>query len=276
MKGENLKELFVAFLIALAVWFYAKMSREYELIVKVPVVFINVPEGKAFVERTDTVILKVKGTGFNLLRFRMFSPKLVYDLGEGKDEGILPIDTAHLMPKARVSISPLLTDGVRYKLDEEITKTVAVSPTIKGRPKRGFVLYGWEVEGNVKVKGPRVIVESLDSLPTYPIDITGRKRDFKTTVKVFTEGLGLSDVSPESVVVHIMIDSIITREVPVILQDTTLRAEVRGPRRIVEEIKKLRAFPLGDSLVIPRPEGTDVILLKDEGGRTEERQGHSR
>ncbi len=275
MRSETLKELAISLFVALLVWFYAKMSRTYEVVMRVPVVFMNVPEKKAFLEKTDTVILKVRGSGFEIAKLKVSSPYLTYDLAGTGKSGELPIDTAHLRPRARVSIQPIFTDKVRYRLDEEVSRTVSVIPTLKGHPTRGHVLYGWKVEGNVEVKGPKSVVQHLDSLPTYPIDLTGRKRDFRTTVKVFTEGLGLTTVKPESVVVHVMIDTVVSREVPVIMGDSSFTVEIVGPRRVVSEVKRLRAFQVGDSLVVPRPEGTHIILpSQDEKGDTLQQQGH--
>lgn len=275
MRSETLKELLISLFVALLVWFYAKMSQTYEVVMRVPVVFVNVPEGKAFLERTDTVLLKLRGSGFEIAKLKVSSPVLLYDLSGMGNSGELPVDTSHLHPRARVSIQPLFTDRVRYRLDEEVSRTVSVIPTLKGHPARGHVLYGWKVEGNVEVRGPKSVVQHLDSLPTYPIDLTGRKRDFRTTVKVFTEGLGLSGVKPESVVIHVMIDTVVSREVPVIMGDSSFTAEIVGPRRVVEEVRRLRAFLVGDSLVIPRPEGTRIVLpTKDEKGDTLQQQGH--
>jgi len=251
------------------------MSRTYEVVMKVPVVFVNVPQNMAFVERTDTVVLKVKGSGFDIIKLRLSSPRLVYDLSGVGPEGELPIDTSYLRPKVRVSMEPLFTSGVRYVLDEEVSRTVSVMPTLKGKPMKGHVLYGWKVENSVSVKGPKSIVEHLDSLPTYPIDLTGRRRDFKTTVRVFTEGLNLSSVRPGSVIVHVMIDTVITREVPVVMRDSSFTVRIEGPRRVVEGVDRLRAFPVGDSLIIPRPEGTRIILPKrDEEDDTLQQSGH--
>ncbi len=275
MRSETLKELVIALFVALLVWFYAKMSQTYEVVMRVPVVFVNVPEKKAFLERTDTVLLKIRGSGFEIVKLKLSPPSLTYDLSGMGKSGELPIDTAHLRPKARVSIQPLFTDKVRYRLDEEVSRTVSVMPTLKGHPTRGHVLYGWKVEGNVEVRGPKSVVQHLDSLPTYPIDLTGRKRDFRTTVRVFAEGLGLTAVEPESVVVHVMIDTVVSREVPVIMGDSSFTVEIVGPRRVVSEVKRLRAFQVGDSLVIPRPEDTRIVFpAEDEKGDTLQQQGH--
>lgn len=275
MSGEALKELLISLFIAVLVWFYAKMSRTYEVVVKVPVVFVGKPKNMAFLERTDTVLLKLRGSGFEILRIKLSSPHLVYDLSGLGKEGELPIDTSYLQPRAKVSLEPLFTDKVKYVLDEEASRTVAVIPTLKGKPRKGHVLYGWKVENDVRVKGPRQIVEHLDSLPTYPIDLTGRRRDFRTTVRVFTEGLGLTAVEPESVVVHIMIDTVVARKVPVVMGDSSFTVMLVGPRRVVEDVERLRAFPVGDSLIIPRPEGTQIVPLKeDEEGDTLQQPGH--
>ncbi len=275
MRVETLKELTVAFVVSLTLWFYAKMNKTYEIQMKMPVEYVNVPEGMTFITKVDSVPVRVKGKGFDILKVALSRPRLVYEVPEFETSGSFPVDTAYLRPKVKVTLVPILHNKVFYEMDRETTKTVSVIPIFKGKPKKGYVFLGWSVDGMVEIRGPSKVLERTDSIPTYPIDLTGRKRDFSKTVGLFTEGMGITEVKPESVVVHVRIDTVVQVEVPVVLRDSVFTVHLIGPKRVVEDVRSLKAFDVGDSLIISKPEGTRIVIPEgDEKGDTLQQQGH--
>jgi hypothetical protein len=67
-------------------------------------------------------------------------------------------------------------------------------------------------------------------------------------------------VNPKKVRVFIMIDSLITRTVPVFLGDTSINVKIQGPSRILSPIVSLRGSRFGDSIFVEVPE--NVIILE--------------
>lgn len=256
---RRFNEIILALIIAAIVWIYAKLNQTYSFVYKIPIEYNILAKGLTLLEGVDSVIVNVSGRGINLLKFKLQKPILVYNLNGSSLEGVLYIDTSYLKPKQDVKITPLYPRIINYKLDEISKKILPVAPTIKGNPKIGYFYLGWAVSENVLVEGPKTILENLDSIPTYPIDITGKNRDFEVYVKVFTEGLNIK-AKPESIKVSILIDSLMTKEVPVVLPDTIMTAKIQGPSRIISPINSLKGKKLGDSVYVELPE--NVILLE--------------
>ncbi|MEO0175396.1 MAG: YbbR-like domain-containing protein [candidate division WOR-3 bacterium] len=256
---RRFNEIVLALIIAAIIWIYAKLNQTYSFVYKIPVEYNILAKGLALLEGEDSVIVEVSGRGINLLKFRLQKPILVYSLNGSSLEGVLYIDTSYLKPKQEVGITPLYPKVINYKLDRISKKVLPVTPIVKGNPKIGYFYLGWAVSENVIVEGPKTILENLDSIPTYPIDITGKTRDFDVYTKVFTEGLNIK-VKPESVKVSILIDSLMTKEVPVVLTDTIITAKIQGPSRIVFPINSLRGKRLKDSIYVELPE--NVILME--------------
>ncbi len=248
-----------AIIVSLILWWYAKIDREYTINYKLPVEYFIAAKGLTLLEGPDTVLVSISGKGSDLIRFKLSHPKLYYTLDGSKVSGTFEINNMYLVPNLNVKITPILPKNIRYRLDEIAKKTLPVSPTIKGKPRIGYIYLGWMVEENVIAEGPKTVLMNLDSIPTYPIDITGKVRDFDVYAHIFTEGLNLK-VNPESVKVRILIDSISTKYIQVILEDTVLTLGIKGPTRIIQPINSLRGERIDDSLYIPLPE--NVVLLR--------------
>jgi len=257
MKEFN--RLILALLISLTIWAYAKLNEDYQFVHRIRVEYEISDKNLTLLEGTDSVTALVSGKGFALLKFKFENPSLFYFLDGSKLEGTLEIGPSNLKPSQNVSLNPMQPKVITYSLDRITKKILPVSPTIRGNPKLGYIYLGWSVSENVTVEGPRRILENLDSIPTYPIDITGKTRDFEVLAEVFTEGLNLK-VNPKKVRVFIMIDSLITRTVPVFLGDTSINVKIQGPSRILSPIVSLRGSRFGDSIFVEVPE--NVIILE--------------
>ncbi len=257
---KELGRAILAILISMIIWVYAKLNGDYSFVHRIRVEY-EITDGKlTLLEGTDTVTAIVSGKGFDLLRFKIENPSLFYLLDGSKLKGTLDISPSNLRPKQKVSLNPIHPKVISYSLDRISKKVLPVSPIIKGNPKLGYVYLGWTVEENVTVEGPRTVLENLDSIPTYPIDITGKTRDFEILAEIFTEGLNIK-VHPKRVKVSVMIDSLITKVVPIFLGDTSLNVTIQGPSRIVSPIVSLRGSKFGDSVFIEIPENVVILQL---------------
>jgi len=255
---KEFSRVILAFLISLIIWTYAKLNDEYSFVHRIKVEYEISNGNFTLLEGTDTVTVIVSGKGLDLLKFKFENPSLFYFLDGVKLEGTLDINPSNLRPKQNVSLTPIQPKVITYTLDRITKKILPVSPTITGNPKLGYTYLGWAVSENVTVEGPRRVLENLDSIPTYPIDITGKTRDFEVLAEVFTEGLNLK-VNPKRVRVLVMIDSLITRTVPVFLGDTTINLKIQGPSRIVSPIVSLRGSRFGDSVFVELPENVTIL-----------------
>jgi len=265
---KEFPKVLLAFLISVIVWVYAKLSEDYSFVHRIKVEYEISDKKFTLLEGTDSVTVMVSGKGFDLLKFKFENPVLFYLLDGSRLEGTLEINQSNLRPKQNVSLNPIQPKVINYSLDRITKKVLPVSPIVRGNPRLGYIYLGWTVGENVTAEGPRKVLENLDSVPTYPIDITGKTRDFEVFAEVFTEGLNIK-VNPTKVRVFVMIDSLVTRTVPVFLGDTIINLKIQGPSRTVLPIVSLRGSKFGDSVFVEIPENVTIlqspVKLKHQG-----------
>ena len=94
----------------------------------------------------------------------------------GSAAGVEPLD---------VRVEPA---ELRLALEKEIVRTVQVQARLKGQPEHGYELAQYSVAPmSVEVTGPRSAVQSLQSVSTEEVDITGAREDFSLTVPLLRE-----------------------------------------------------------------------------------------
>jgi hypothetical protein len=76
-------------------------------------------------------------------------------------------------------------NDLKITLDNKLGKYINVQPIFKGTVAQGYELTAQSIMPNqVWVEGPKTIVESLRSIPTEQIDITGRSNDIARVVNI--------------------------------------------------------------------------------------------
>ena len=94
----------------------------------------------------------------------------------GSAAGVEPLD---------VRVEPA---ELRLALEKEIVRTVQVQARLKGQPEHGYELAQYSVAPmSVEVTGPRSAVQSLQSVSTEEVDVTGAREDFSLTVPLLRE-----------------------------------------------------------------------------------------
>jgi len=182
---------------------------------------------------------------------------------------IVPSDIRNLPPEITVVERKLRPDSVPVKLDEIISKRLAVEPDFHGSVKEGFQMYQFYVQPReVDVRGPRSVLSQRETISTEPIRIDGLERLWKPQPPLdrSDKRAGLADcLDPDPPTVEVWIEVVpieekrIVRNVPIevrglsgfhyILLNTELtepydeipEVEVRGPQNLLANLK-LRAF----------------------------------
>jgi YbbR domain-containing protein len=81
-----------------------------------------------------------------------------------------------------IQIEPL---EVTVQLEEKITKSLEVFPTLTGFPAQGYELTQYFLSpSSVEVEGPRSKVQNLRVVHTEEVDLTGRKESFTIRVRL--------------------------------------------------------------------------------------------
>lgn len=147
----------------------------------------------------EDMVLTDKGIGMVSLRLR--GPKsmiptlkpedcsVVLRLPEGTVEGETELEISHsnvMIPYSnQMSILQITPSVVRLTLDRIITKSVRIQPMLRGSTNPDFQLGQWRVTPPEAVlKGPRSILESVDTVFTEPIDISDQTLSFNERVSL--------------------------------------------------------------------------------------------
>jgi YbbR domain-containing protein len=74
---------------------------------------------------------------------------------------------------------------IEIDLDYNATKSVAVTPRFRGSLDNGYEMVSYSLEPTqVEIQGPRSIIDSVTSLSTENIELTGRRSNFVTTSRI--------------------------------------------------------------------------------------------
>ena len=85
-------------------------------------------------------------------------------------------------PKVEIQVSPLI---INVKLEEKITKHLRVESVITGIPSHGYEIKShFSNPATIRVSGPKSFLEFMESIKTYPVDVTAKNSDFKQRVKL--------------------------------------------------------------------------------------------
>ncbi|WDI35047.1 YbbR-like domain-containing protein [Entomospira entomophila] len=74
---------------------------------------------------------------------------------------------------------------VQLTLEPIITKQIMIEPVLLGQPKRGYVQSDTQLTpSSVEAKGPRSVLETINSIRTYPVDISNITKSLKQDVSL--------------------------------------------------------------------------------------------
>jgi YbbR domain-containing protein len=97
---------------------------------------------------------------------------------------VTPLD-ANAEPVPDIQVSPQTVTMTLAVRESVISKVVPVVPTIMGAPPPGLALAGATADpGIVTLTGPSVQVQTLESAPTVPLDISGARANFSRRLQL--------------------------------------------------------------------------------------------
>ena len=173
----------VAFIMPLGV----QASPKEEAYIKIPVVPLQVKPGVTCIcsaEAPQYIVIHVKGSA-SLIE-TLPSLKLTYDLNlEGVDIGyhVIPVSEDCVKLPEGISIVAMDPLQIHIRLDEEIEKELPLKIVCKGDPARGYAIAGTlAIPDRILLKGPKQLINSIQYISTFPIDVTGVSESFKKEV----------------------------------------------------------------------------------------------
>jgi hypothetical protein len=186
LKNKLLIYLFFLF-ISTIFWFLTAFNKNYSVQLEFPVRYYNFPPEKVVVSDVPHRLnLQITGHGFTIIKHKFYSglSPLRVDVSGA---GITPIDTGSqlyyvLTRRFRerlasqigeelqvISVQP---DTLFFILDDIVSRNIKVMPVLNLSFKKQFMQKGEaiSVPDSVKVFGPRIIMDTLQWIPTRTIE----------------------------------------------------------------------------------------------------------
>ena len=186
----------ICLIIAALIWLLIKLSEQYSSTIKYPFEFVNLPDDKVMIEKSDsTLLLEIKIHGFNLISTKYFKkqPILKIDYKKLRTKTINPntcvryIETSQLIKKTSsqlkssselLSISP---DTIFFKFENLIQKKLPIQLNLTINNKQQYHLYSpvKYSPDSVVVKGPYSVVSNLKYVKTKKLSLNNIIADKK-------------------------------------------------------------------------------------------------
>lgn len=280
---------FLAFVLAILLWFYAKTQRTYNIEILIPVEYKGLSRELAFVERPDSFVvaeITVKGTG--LLALVFLSPRLTVDLSRVKlGRNTITISPSDLDTRGLdIGVRGFRPQELDFILDTIARKRPAVVPEIKGEPEKGYVVSGLRATGSPIVEGPGVLIMQTREIHTEPVNIAGRCSGFKAMTKLIPP-FPSAKIQPQEIEVEVIIEPLSAKSlaVPVVIEGKrawlspdSVVITIEGPASLLSAFSgtpgKIRADTLSSGTYKLSPEirlPKDIRLVKMEPDKVEVR-----
>ncbi|HET7360710.1 MAG TPA: YbbR-like domain-containing protein, partial [Salinimicrobium sp.] len=193
-------DAFVFFLFfAIVVWIFVQFSKQYSVIVDIPVEYVNVPLNKFLTEdNPETLQMRMENSGFKIAWYSLFPPTFRLDISKTEQAGEQLI---YRTVDNRVEIQNQLD------IDFENSQFLKKVLTIDFEPRQEKILpvfseikvefaVGYAADDeisitpdSVKISGPEAVLDTLEELHTEPLNIKNVSEDLSGTVALDTSNL---------------------------------------------------------------------------------------
>jgi len=173
---DNLGLKISAVLISVLLWFFVTSRGQSEMSLQVPLEFKDVPVGLGIVSTSaKSVNVTIKGQERIMKNIRPGDIRVFIDLARAKkgEEGFSINKDDVKLPYA-MAVMNVDPSTVRVKMDETVSKTVAVTPALIGVPGKGYEIKAVEVvPKSIVIQGLRSEVRKVTEIKTEVMDISG-------------------------------------------------------------------------------------------------------
>jgi YbbR domain-containing protein len=164
--------------LGIAAFLWYAFVGETELAASLPatVQFKNVPQDlEVTPDIFDRIFLRLKGPATRLNAGSLRDITVVLDLGQvhGPGERTYTLTADNLQLPVGVDVSRIVPSQLRLRFDNRITRSVPVEVRFSGTAPVGYRITGQQASPDaVRVTGPQIRVERLNSVLTDPIDLS--------------------------------------------------------------------------------------------------------
>jgi len=196
---ENWVAKLVSFVLAVGLWYYAVGEEGIEVTRTIPLEIKLEHEKLSVVGSPKRFILATlqapRSLLANLTSDELKAEHRIKKIDAPGDYSFRPEARDIKLPSEQIRVVNIQPEVIQVKIDEVIVQKLEIEPNFLGEPAIGYRLEAGEVQQDptaVLVEGPKSQVEKLGKIKTQPIDLVGRVRSFRKTVRVETlPGLNL-------------------------------------------------------------------------------------
>jgi YbbR domain-containing protein len=178
----------VALALAIVTWFFVKsVTSETRSIENVPIEVLPKPSLTLVQTSVSTITVVVRGTHDDVRQMsrEMFSAALDLRNIDKIGTHTVRIGTEIVRHPPRVQVTQVVPGTMTVKLDETIERSLIVKPLLTGEVPAGWVVEATNiVPAQVRVRGPRSVLDNLQEIETLPIDLTNRRISFRERVQL--------------------------------------------------------------------------------------------
>lgn len=178
--------------ISSAILLWSLFVAQTEIATSIPVVvqYRNIPgDLEITADPPDRLLLKLRGPASRLSASQLAQTILLFDLKDVRTAGeqTITIGEQELGLPAGVELVRVVPSQVRLTLERRAEKVVPIEVRYTGPPARGYRIVSQNVfPQSVKVVGPEVIIQRIESVPTDAINLNSTFGNAEFRVPVFT------------------------------------------------------------------------------------------
>lgn len=182
--------MLVALLLACVVWYGTALERRERVSEKqidASVTLVNVPSQMVITSEVPRFLtVRVRGPLRRLRTLDASDTGVVIDLrGAGEGEHEFPVDSRDVNVPDGVQVIAISPAEVPLRLERLVRRSVAVKARVVGDPAEGYEIGAVTVNPtSVLVSGPRLQLESLQSVTTDPVLVDGAEGNVESVVAV--------------------------------------------------------------------------------------------
>jgi len=279
---KNWAAKLVSLILAVGLWYYAVGEEGVEVTRTIPIEIKLEQENMSIVGKSTRLLVATlqapRALLANLASGDLKAEHVIKKLDRPGEYSFRVEPREIQLPSEKIRVVRLEPEVIVVKIDEMIVQKRGIESVFRGEPAFGFRLDIKKIQLDplsVLVEGPRSQLEKVGKVKTQPIDVVGRLRSFRKTVRLAEEP-GLKFLSEAFVDVYVPIEESvgekIFEEVPVKILSRTgnwaqisvspdkLDLALRGSSKNLEGVRESDILIYAE--VSELPEGTHEIPLQ--------------
>ena len=265
---KNWTAKLVSLILAVGLWYYAVGEEGIEVTRTIPVEIKLDNEKMSIVGKSSRVVSATlqapRSLLANLASGELKAEHIIHKIETSGDYSFRLEPRDIQLPSEQIRVVRIDPEVIAVKIDEIIVQKLEVEPSFLGEPAIGYRLDPSRVQldpRSVLVEGPKSQLEKIKKIKTQPIDVVGRVRSFRKTVRLADEP-GLKLLSEAWVDVYVPIEEAVGekefKDVPIKLMSSS-----ESFSRLPVEPSKLSFVLRGAPKSLESAEAKDIILYAE-------------